>query len=342
MASTEGQIRNAAREAEKNAAQAARSAASSARSNAATARAAQSAATGAWVGAGFQAATAFQAARTARAHEERLQLQHAMAEQEKLHQFAMWRQTPDGEAFVKWRTQAVRLAQLVRDRDSIWLQSWASAISRARDEIPAVEVKQFTKYSLRLKQRGLLFTAIVLTAVVSLFLLRLLPTAVDLASRMTAQLLHPEQYLSPGGGYGSIPEEVRLGSALLLLITFLVYAIPIGSAIFVWRLFRRKQRRAREDSTVRDASQERAERWGFDALSVQPGYTAFHWAETPNSSNYADELMNTALTGHTWFPTRSQLIPLKVPASWAPHPNHPDEVNQALAAFQQQRGPLHS
>ncbi len=341
-------IRNSAHNIENHAADAARSTASSARSNAQTAQAAQSAATGAWVGAGFQAVTAFQTARAARAQEEQLQLQHAMAEQEKLHQFAMWRQTPDGIAFVQWRARAVALAQFIRERDSMWLQGWARAIGRAQTETPEEEKQRYVKHFPKLKQTGLKVWAIIVFALAALAGLGAL---IQLGMMKLGESYHAEKLaawqecvdqVAAGNEfyYQELCDQINPGAAATPVIQAVIWAVVFLAAAVALLVLRASRRRAAQaDRTVPNEAQARIDRWGFDPLAVQPGYQAFAWYESQNVSGYADRLMQLALHGHTQFPAQSQLIKLVIPASWGPNQQHPVEVNEVLTWFQQQERP---
>lgn len=345
-------IRNSLHNSERHLQDTARSTAQSAQSNAATSQAARSAATGTWVGAGFQAATAFQAARAAKAAEEQLALQQVMAERQNelaeqitWNEFARWRQTPEGVAFLAWRQPAFALAQTLRDRDSQWLQGWARAIGQAQAEIPNDEKQRLMRRPASLRQSGLKVASIVSFAVAGLFLLGLLVQLFALGvtdsapatggftyEECLATLDDPSNALlseadceaiNPGAGGSVIPQVIPL--ALFL---------GLGVALNVVR--RKKQTAARNDQTVENESRARVERWRFDPLAVEPGYTGFTWYESPRTEGYADRLMQLALfDGHGRPPAQSDLIAVELPIARAPHSTNPAELNQLLGEFGQ-------
>ncbi|MDM7991520.1 hypothetical protein [Arthrobacter sp. zg-Y877] len=342
-----GKFSDSVRNIERNTQSTADSAASAAQSNAATSRAAQSAATGAWVGAGFQAAAAFQSARAAQAAEEQLELQRARNEQDKLHQFAMWSQTPDGVAFVAWRERAVSLAQFLRNREATWLAAWARVIGRAQAETPDAEKHRFLKQPARLKQNGLRIAAILSLVIAALyavsftlqiFVANVLPSREPAGGftyeQCLAQLNDPENFLFSEADCEAISPHASMPATLFPLVFFL----GIGVVFLVLRHIR--QRAARVDQTVAHEAQLRIERWGFDPLAARPGYTAFTWSQSWNPDEYANQLMQLALHGHVSYPAQSQLIKLAVPKSYPPSQNYPVEVNEVLEKFQHERPSL--
>lgn len=341
-----GNFSDSVRNIERNTKSAADSAAFAARSNAATSRAAQSAATGAWVGAGFQAVAAFHSARAAQAAEEELELQRVRNEQDRVFQFGMWSQTPNGIAFVSWRERAVSLAQFLRDREAMWLSAWARAIGRAQAATPDAEKHRFLKRPARLKQKGLKVAAILSLAIAALYtvnflfqiLMNVLPSDESAGGFTYEQCLtalkDPENLLFSQADCDAISPYASMPLTLFPLIFFL----GLGVAFLVLR--RIKQRAARADLTVAHEAQLRIERWGFDPLAVRQGYTAFPWSQSWNPDEYADQLMRLALHGHVSFPAQSELIKLAVPESYPPSRNYPAEVNEVLEKFQNERPPL--
>jgi len=352
MAKDVRDIRNSLHNSERYLKDTARSTAQSAESNAATSQAARSAASGAWAGAGFQAVTAFQAARAARAAEEQLALQQVMAdrqnelaEQITWNEFARWRQTPEGVAFLAWREPAFGLAQRVRDRDSQWLQGWARVIGQAQAEIPADEKQRLLRRNANLKQSGLKIASIVSFAVAGLFLIALLFQVFALSITSSAPatggfsyedclaaLDDPDNMLFSEADCEAI-NPAPAGSILPQAIPLALF-LGLGIALTVVR--RTKQRAARNDPTVDNEARARLERWHFDPLAVEPGYTGFTWYESPDAAGYADRLMQLALfDGHGRPPAQSDLIAVRMPTARAPHSTNPAEVNQLLGAFAQ-------
>lgn len=354
MAKNVRDIRNSLHNSERHLQDIKGSVAQSAQSNAATSQAARSAASGAWVGAGFQAATAFQAARAARAAEEQLALQRVMAdrqndlaEQITWNEFARWRQTPEGVAFLAWREPAFAVAQTIRDRDSRWLQGWARVIGQAQAEVPSDEKARVMQRPARLRQTGLKVASIVSFALAGLFLLMLLLQVMALGvsssapgaggftyEQCLATLDEPDNVLlseadcaaiKPGGTGSVIPQVVPL-----------VLTLGLGIAFAVVRA--KRLRTARADLTVENEARARVERWRFDPLAVEPGYTGFTWHESPNATGYADRLMQIALfDGHGRPPAQSDLPAVELPTTRAPHETNPEDVNELLVQFANER-----
>lgn len=321
------------------------SAASTARSSAETARAARSAATGAWVGAGFQAVTAIEAARAAQYAQEQAAAQQAMAEDNQRHNFAEWRQTPDGMAFLVWREKAIHLAQFLRDRDAQWRSGWARVIGRAQEAIPEAEKQRFRDHAVRLRQVRLAVAALVSLAAAALVAVGLLfqtfvtnPSAALAATdtytyeQCLNDLADPENFLLSEADCEAIRPEAD-GSILPLVLL-----IGLTIALIIMREVRK--RAAKTDTTVPKEAHSRVQRWGFDPLTIRPGYTAFPWHTSSDAHLYADELMDLAVNGHTLYPSRSQLITLGVPASHPPKESYPAEINKLLAGFQQEHPKL--
>ena len=352
MANDIRDIRNSLNNSERHLKDTARSTAQSAQSNAATSQAAQSAATGAWVGAGFQAATAFQAARAARAAEEQLALQHVMAERQNelaeqitWNEFARWRQTPEGAAFLAWREPAFALAQTLRDRDSQWLQGWARAIGQAQAEIPAEEKQRLLRRPASLRQSGLKVAAIVSFAVAGLFLLGLLvqlfALSVTDSAPATGGFTYEECLATLEDPNNALLSEadceaINPGTTGSIIPQVIPLALFLGLGVALTVVRRKKQTAARNDQTVENEARARVERWRFDPLAVEPGYTGFTWYESPNTEGYADRLMQLALfDGHGRPPAQSDLIAVELPIARAPHPTNPAELNHLLGEFGQ-------
>lgn len=326
---------------ERNTKAAASSAASAAHHSANTARAAQSAATGAWVGAGFQAVSVLQSARAARAAEEQVAIQQAMAEQAQVHQFAMWRQTDHGRAFTEWRERAVHLAQLIRGHRAEWQQTWAQVTGRFQAEIPDEEKRRFSGRASQLGQPGLLvasFIALALTGITALTALyqgwRDSVQNTRGAGHMTyteclAVLEDPDNFLFIEYDCAALaPVDTATG---IWVIAAVLGAAAI--ALFIIRAIVRQ--RARRDTVFADETAARVTRYGFDPLAVTPGWEPFSWNVTgaDDAEFYAGAMMNLALTGHRTYPTPGELFALKAPAAVEPQPHYPTEVNEALARF---------
>jgi hypothetical protein len=325
---------------ERNAKATADSAARAAHHGAATARAAQSAATGAWVGAGFQAVNVLQSARAARAAQEQLEVQHAMAEQAQVQQFAMWRQTPDGAAFTSWRDQAVPLAQLIRGRRTEWQQVWAQVIGRFQSEVPDDEKARLAKRAALLTRpwlrAGVVVSLVVagVIAVVALFQGVLEQARIPDAGLMTyeqclAILEDPDNLLLSDRDCAAIAPASASSASWTWAVVFLALAVSLFAVRVVVR------RAARSDTRVDEESAARIARFGFDPLTVEPGWEGFAWnaSGSVSAETYADSLMHLALTGHRTYPPRHELIPLQMPALSDLQPHYPDEINAALTRF---------
>jgi len=271
--------------------------------------------------------------------------QNELAEQITWNEFAKWRQTPEGVAFLAWQKPAFGLAQALRDRDSDWLQGWARVIGQAQAEIPGDEKQRLMRRPASLRQSGLKVAALLSFAVAGLFLLGLLaqlfalsvmdsaPATGDFSYADCLVLLEdPDNVLiseadcdaiSPASAGSIIPQAIPL--ALFL---------GLGVALTVVR--RKKQTAAREDQTVENESGARAERWRFDPLAVEPGYTGFTWYESPRAEGYADRLMQVALfDGHGRPPAQSDLLTVEMPIARAPHSTNPADINRLLEEFGQ-------
>jgi len=329
-------VRDSIHNIERNSRSAAQSAAAAAQHSAATAQAAQSAATGAWVGAGFQAVSMLQNARSARAAEEQLAVQRAMAEQAQLHQFAMWSQTPDGQAFVAWRERAIHLMKRLRDRQAEWLQAWATSIGQAQALISDDEKRRFTARPRKLKQRGLLVGAII-TLVLSV--LAAAKAGMDLFFAQfrieptfsyedcITELADPDNFLLSEANCEAIaPMDPGAGS---MLVSAILLALAV--AMLIGRFFLR--RAARRNTTVGTESQQRAEAFLFDPLAAYPGYAPFGWNTRGSVEEYADRLMALAVTGHRTFPSQAHLLELVDPEVRVPDVRYPAEVNELLARW---------
>lgn len=317
----------------------------------------RSAANAGWAGAGVGAVGALQAARGARAAEElaalaRVGLQQSAdaAEQTRMFQFATWRQTREGAAFMAWRDPAFKLAQFLRNRDAEWSEGWARVIASAQSEVPVAEVQRIVRQPALLKRTGLKVGAVLSFILAVLFgfgmifqmLVASIPHSTSssdftyadcltaLAKPNTIMTAENCDAIKPAGSAPVIGQAVP--AALLL---------GVGITLLVVR--KRVQRAARADQTLAVEAQARIARWGFDPMAAAPGYTPFTWYESrwyENSSAnvFADKLMTLALyNGHGEPPTPSQLIKLVTPVSNQPHDVHPAEANTLLTRFAAER-----
>lgn len=326
---------------ERNTKATAQSAASAAHYGATTARATQSAAAGAWVGAGFQAVSAIQTARVARAAEEQLSVQHAMAEQAHQHQFAMWSQTDDGRTFLDWRDNALRLAHHIRDRQAKWLQTWAHVIGQAQSDIPEDEKRRFASYPARLKQGGLLVAAILAFVGAAFSGVRALidNARIGSPSQLASENFTYEDCLEQLAGANSLFTEAECAAMAPYAgnyVPAVVFAILLAAGVALIVLRAVRQRAARTDARVADEASARASQYLFDPLAVQPGFQAFGWETFGSAEQYADHITEVALTGHRTYPSGRQLVALETPKARLPHPSYPREISRLLDSFQPQ------
>ncbi|WP_154604951.1 hypothetical protein [Arthrobacter sp. AQ5-05] len=303
----------------------------------------QSTSTAAWMTAGFQAATADQTRRSAAAQEEQLALQQKMAQQTRNHQFAMWRQTPDGIAYLQWRERGIHLAQSIRNRDSDWRQGWARVIGRAQAEIPQDEVQRFVNHPARVRQVRLKVMSVLGFVVAGLagigllfnLLMGNIAASIDAGGALTYDdclelLKDPSTIMTPGNCEAIKPDD-PVGASMVWFV--ILFVIAVGLVI----LRTVKRHAARTDPTVPNEAQARIGRWGFDPLAVFPGYVGFAWYARQKDDEYADRLMWLALNGPERLPMQSELIRLEMPLATQPHESHPVEVNEVLSRFHQER-----
>ncbi|GAB2484953.1 hypothetical protein [Nocardiopsis aegyptia] len=305
----------------------------------------------------FNGITAANSARQARTQQEQLALQQeqhalqqAMAEQTARHEFSMWRQTPEGAAFVDWQQRAAALIPFLRNRERTWHAAWADAIGRARAETPSDEKQRFTGRPARLRQTGLKIASILSFIVAGLFALSLLFQLVttQLAQSQSSgsdqrayadcvELLNTQEFalvteadceaLNPSPAGPTIPEVVALVLLCGLGITFIVVR-------------KVRQRAALADPTVQNETAARIDKWGFDPLTTQGAWYAWH--ESQGFTGYADRIEHMVRTGPSQRPQPSQLIQLQVPTPWAPDDRLPTEVNFVLDSFQRENESLSS
>ena len=78
-------------------------------------------------------------AQQAMVHGELKQLSNSISQaqdEERAYRMAMWLQTPDGQAFARWRNAALDVASEIMRRSDSWNDAWSSEIARV---IPKVE-----------------------------------------------------------------------------------------------------------------------------------------------------------------------------------------------------------
>ena len=305
----------------------------------------------------FNGITAANTARQARTQERQLALQQeqhalqqAMAEQTARHEFSMWRQTPEGSAFVDWQQRAVALVPLLRDREHTWNAAWSRAIERARAQTTGDERQRFSKYPARLKQSGFRFASIASLVIAGFFALGLLFQGLGASAQEAVRgpagsdeftyqdcldiLADPDNVIMNEADCEAINPDPS-GPIAERSVGLALFA-GLGIAFFVVRKV--KQRQASTDPTVRDEAEARVARWGFDPLTTQGAW--YPWHESQGFTGYADRIEHMVHTGPQQRPQPSQLIPLQVPTPWPPAEHLPEEVNQVLSSFQEENAEI--
>ncbi|ROS73113.1 hypothetical protein EDF24_3221 [Curtobacterium sp. PhB130] len=291
----------------------------------------------------FNGLTALNAAKAARSAQEQIALQQeqnalqqAMAEQTARHEFSMWRQTPEGAAFVDWQQRAAALIPFLRDRDRSWQSAWAGAIGRARAATPVDEQRRVAGQPARLRQTPLKVLSIVA------FVLLVFPlVGLGLAALTSAFSNGQQAYQDCLGNVSEILtraecEAIRPGNPFVGPIVWLVLLAGLGVLFTVLR--RVRMRAARNDRRLADESAVRTERWGFDPLLTTGAW--YGWHESESFQGYADRLEQLVRSGATTRPTAEQLIRLQVPTPWQSADHLPAEVNAFLATVQQENASL--
>ncbi|WP_017569365.1 hypothetical protein [Nocardiopsis halotolerans] len=301
----------------------------------------------------FNGITAANSARMARTQEQQFALQQeqhalqqAMAEQTARHEFSMWRQTPEGEAFVDWQRRAAVLIPFLRNRERVWNAVWADAIRRAQGEVPPDERRRFTSHPARLRQTGFKVASLVSFALSGLFALMMLLQIMSGAlsesleqsagrDRLTyAECLEilddPDNFIMNEADCEAINPNPS-GPIIRRAVPMVLFA-GLGVTFLVMR--RTRQRAAKADPTVENEAAARVATWGFDPLTTRGAWYAWH--ESQGFIGYPDRIEHMVHSGPSQRPQPSQLIPLQVPTPRTPSPRLPDEVNRALTSFQQE------
>ncbi|MDA8368252.1 MAG: hypothetical protein M0026_00065 [Nocardiopsaceae bacterium] len=301
----------------------------------------------------FNGITAANTARMARTQEQQFALQqeqhalqHAIAEQTARHEFSMWRQTPEGAAFVDWQRRAAVLIPFLRNRERVWNAAWADAIRRAQDETPPDEKQRFTSHPARLRQAGLKAAFLISFAISGLFALMMLLQIVNGAvSESLSQaegsdhltyaecleiLNDPDNFIMNESDCEAINPNPT-GPIIRRAVPLVLFA-GLGITFFVMRKV--KQRAAMADPTVENETAARIAKWGFDPLTTRGAW--YTWHESQGFTGYPDRIEHMVRSGSSQRPQPSQLIPLQVPTPWAPSHGLPTEVNSVLASFQQE------
>ncbi|MDT0327151.1 hypothetical protein [Nocardiopsis lambiniae] len=301
----------------------------------------------------FNGITAANTARMARTQEQQFALQReqhalqqAIAEQTARHEFSMWRQTPEGVAFVDWQRRAAVLIPFLRNRERVWNAVWADAIRRAQDETPPDERQRFASHPARLRQTGLkvaflisfvlsgLFALMMLFQIMNGALSESLSQAADNDRFTYAECLEilddPDNFIMSEADCEAINPNPS-GPIVQRAVPLVLFA-GLGITFFVMRKVR--QRAAMADPIVENETAARIAKWGFDPLTTRGAW--YPWHESQGFTGYPDHIEHMVHSGPSQRPQPSQLIPLQVPTPRSPSHGLPDEVNGVLASFQQE------
>jgi|GEM_PF-2921121 len=269
--------------------------------------------------------------------QEQHALQQAMGEQTARHEFSMWRQTPEGAAFVDWQQRAIVLIPMLRHRERSWRAAWSQAIGRARAEVPAGEQRRVAQQPARLRQTALKVLSIIAFALAVLPLLGLGMAAISSSfddgrqQQYEACLRNVSEILTRAEC-----EAIKPGNPFVGPIVWLVILIGLGVLCTVLRVLRRRS--ARTDRRLAEESSARAAHWGFDPLHTQGAW--YDWHESDAFRGYTDRVEHMVRNGATTRPMPSQLIQLGVPVPRQPGDHLPVEVNDFLDAVQRENAAL--
>lgn len=286
-----------------------------------------------------------------RLQQEQHALQQAVSAQTARHEFSMWRQTPEGVAFVEWQERAVSLLPFLRSRERTWSTAWANAIERTRAEVPEGEKQRIRNHPARLKQNGLRIASFVAFAV-----------AVLCAISFGFQLFFYGLVQATGGGsseraHGSItyeecldiladPDNIIMNESDCEAIrpventppSIVPLVLAAGTCVGLVIARKVRQRTAQNDPTLEQESRARIARWGFDPLSTQG--VGFPWHESEGFAGYADNIEHMLHSAPSTRPMPSQLIPLQVPTPLQPSERLPGEANDVLVMFHEENEQL--
>lgn len=305
-----------------------------ARNIADTANSARSAKNAAWTSAGFEAVNNFQNARLIAGQSEQSQIMQDAADQADVHNFAMWvEQTDSGRAFFAWRKNAASLTRRIKDRDSLWKQSWARFIGRAQAETPEDQKIRYQQYPRKLRQTGLLIGSLVMFVFAGFALLNVglqsMPKSVpgSVSYEKCLEMLDaPDPIMSPANC-----EAINPGHPVRDATIWVAVWLTIAVGLLILRFFRK--RAARADQTVPNEAQARIDSWGFDPLAVQPGFYQFYWSPYLEATDYANRLKKFAINGYRGHPHRTTLPKLTMPQAHPPRSDFAPEINEMLEWF---------
>lgn len=267
--------------------------------------------------------TAFNTAKQARLQKEQLSIQHAMAAQAAAHQFAMWRQTPDGIAFVEWQARATDLVYILRYRQAIWRDAWQTAVANAKAQVSQDEVKRIGDVN---KQSKIVIIAVIAIIAFAIAVFVGLPAGKDAFIELFTRWS------------GESAEQNAMRDTAAIVNFAILFFIPLAVGIVSITLWSKKSKKEKIKKSNLSAQceadrQARVAKWGFDPLGVPPTYIGFSWTNYSKVDEYTQRIENLVINGQTSFPAAHTLPELIVPSNYPPNENHPQTVNEALRVF---------
>lgn len=274
-------------------------------------------------------ATAANTARQVQLQQESLSIQKAMAAQDSAHNFAMWRQTPDGAAFVEWQQRAASLVKFLKLRDQMWMDAWRNCIAQAQAQTPPEEIQRLSNKSRTPSHSGLTL-AWIAAIIVSVF------TAFEAINK---GVLLVRVIIAAIGGMPLDASIIGIIASCILPLVF--FAAALVATIYLGR--RRKKASALEqvdmvqnDALFIDEQRARIAKWGFDPLTVNPSFIGFGWTYFGRLIEYMNQVEDVVINGQTTFPAPSQLPRLIIPDAIPPNPAYQQPINDTLNAFARQ------
>ena len=269
---------------------------------------------------------AFNTAKQARLQQEQLNIQNVMAQQAAEHHFAMWRQTPDGQAFIDWQQRATNLIFLLRGRQARWAEAWAVVVAQAKSQVPPEEIKRVATVPKTTKQTVLMIGWIICFAIA---LLAGIPALQEVPHVFFTRWL------------GESADVTAARQAALAMRVAISFAVPLILGIVLllpWVGLRKRSRekQAAANTVISNERIARVERWGFDPLGVPDTYIGYRWSISDGTDAYVNKIESLVIGGQTTFPPASTLPMLIIPESYAPSEGIPQPLNDLLNAFAQE------
>lgn len=246
-----------------------------------------------------RAATAAEAA--ASAQRESAELQATALEDQRRMAFAMWRQTPDGQAFDAWTTEALAAIDDYDWTSAEFETAWESAKRDASDSITQQEREQFVS-GVYVDGRprptshadgSLYFLGAALVVVCIIVFVVMGVTALFNAGNATFGIIWP---LAPLG----------LGLVSLLCGWLLGRQHPEWRQEYLDSTAELREWTERNEQAKAEASSERVQRFGFDPLST-PSWHPEPWTA---NAHPGPRLLDFIRHAYTSFPSRAELIPI--------------------------------